>query len=241
MGLSFVEGGSEALVVVRQRKLGLEMGCDCRRGVVGLLPPERKASLAQLLGTGLWLGLVCCLSEIEVVSAWSLGMVVQKALLQPVPIMSEWPKQRLSFCFSFMLLLNLYVSLSINLHLSLCFVEVEKIKKKVLFWSIWGCHRRQKRRAVRAWDQTKRKAKRQRSGFKEIKEPQHTPRPFFLFLLLFCSHFIFQLSILYFSLFPSITPKRYLATSRLEIYCFCFSVFDITQFLSFEIYIPWKW
>lgn len=53
MGLSFVEGGSEALVVVRQRKLGLEMGCDCRRGVVGLLPPERKASLAQLLGTGL--------------------------------------------------------------------------------------------------------------------------------------------------------------------------------------------
>lgn len=70
---------------VLQRKLR-----DCRRGVEGLLPPEKKLSLVQLLGLGLGLGLVlrrpfCCFSE-TLESGESRETVVQKALLHPVPI-----------------------------------------------------------------------------------------------------------------------------------------------------------
>lgn len=50
-----------------------------------MLPLEKNPSFTHLLGLGLGLGLaVCCLSEIVV--SRSLGIVVQKALLQPVPI-----------------------------------------------------------------------------------------------------------------------------------------------------------
>lgn len=56
----------------------------------GLLPPppERNPNLVQLLGIGLELGLLCCLSDSEEESE-SRGIVVQKALLQPVPIFRD--------------------------------------------------------------------------------------------------------------------------------------------------------
>ena len=52
-----------------------------KRGVEGLLPPERKPKRAQLLGLGLGLGLPGCLSDMV-----EAGSRVQKALLQPVPM-----------------------------------------------------------------------------------------------------------------------------------------------------------
>lgn len=79
----------EALLLVLQRK----------RGVEGLLL-DKKPSFAQLLGLGLGLGiccpplLTCCESCACLSTKWgslSLGIVVQKALLHPVPI-TMFPK-----------------------------------------------------------------------------------------------------------------------------------------------------
>ena len=52
-----------------------------KRGVEGLLPPERKPKRAQLLGLGPGPGLAGCLSDMV-----EAGSRVQKALLQPVPM-----------------------------------------------------------------------------------------------------------------------------------------------------------
>lgn len=81
--------------VVRQRRLGLEVG----RGVDGLLPPERKASFTQLLGLGLGLSVypVRCLSRSGAAASLFLGAVVQNARRQPVPI---WCILNLGLLFS---------------------------------------------------------------------------------------------------------------------------------------------
>lgn len=100
---------------------------QCKRGVEGLLlPPERKPSLVQLLGLGLELGLLCCFSDSEEESG-SRGIVVQKALLQPVPIFRD---QMIS------LFLCIYIYLYINLNLCLFIFyrdEEDKERKVVLF------------------------------------------------------------------------------------------------------------
>ena len=84
---------------------------QCNRGVEGLLlPPERKPSLVQLLGLGLEQGLLCCFSDTEEESG-SRGIVVQKALLQPVPI-------------------SLFLYLNIYLRPCLSFTETSKKKIK---------------------------------------------------------------------------------------------------------------
>lgn len=113
-----------------------------KRGVEGLLPPERKPNRVQVLGLGL--GLPGCLSDMV-----DAGSRVQKALLQPVPIFTVRATPQDSF----------YRSLSIAFYL--CFPQREKkIAKKtsfVLFWSVWRWHRRQTSLARGAWDQTKTK------------------------------------------------------------------------------------
>lgn len=59
-----------------------------------MLALEKNPSFAHRLGLGLGLGLVvCCLSEIVV--SRSLGIVVQKALLQPVPIFQLGARARI--------------------------------------------------------------------------------------------------------------------------------------------------
>lgn len=67
-----------------------------KRGVEGLLPPERKPNRAQLLGLGLGLGLPGCLSDMV-----DAGSRVQKALLQPVPMFttSERGIEPILLCF----------------------------------------------------------------------------------------------------------------------------------------------
>ena len=94
LGLSLL-GGPSRDVLFRQRKLGLETtgwDWDCNRGVEGLLLPMKNPSFVQLLGLGITLGLgllCCCFSETVVVTSESRGIVVQNALLQPVPILSN--------------------------------------------------------------------------------------------------------------------------------------------------------
>ena len=72
------------VVLVRQRRPEI----DCKRGVEGLLPEEKKLNLAPNLGLGLGLGsLLCfCLSRSSLISP-SLGTVVQKAFRQLVTIL----------------------------------------------------------------------------------------------------------------------------------------------------------
>lgn len=75
---------------MRQRRLGL---WSWIRGVAGLLPPERNPNLAQLLGLGLGLRefCCCCCCVSANMASLSRGMDVQKALLQPVPILLSPP------------------------------------------------------------------------------------------------------------------------------------------------------
>ena len=134
LGLSSTICAWAASDVVRQRRLGLDTGWDCKRGVEGLLLPEKNPNLVQLLGLGLELGLLCCLSESEE-EPESREIVVQKALLQPVPISQTKKKIRnlvdtfLCFFYSFLSIL-----LSISLPLCLSFPETRLwVKKKFCF------------------------------------------------------------------------------------------------------------
>lgn len=121
---------------------------QCKRGVEGLLlPPERKPSLVQLLGLGLELGLLCCFSDSEEESG-SRGIVVQKALLQPVPIFRDQ-------------MVSLFLCIYIYTFVCLYFTETKKIKKEK-----WFCFDRSEEAATedkkagseiarRTWDQMK--------------------------------------------------------------------------------------
>jgi hypothetical protein len=108
------------VVVLHSLRVGVfgvsEVVRQCNRGVEGLLPPpERKPSLVQLLGVGLEQGLLCCFSDTEEESG-SRGIVVQKALLQPVPI-------------SLFLYLYIYIYIYISPPLFIFYRDVEEEDK----------------------------------------------------------------------------------------------------------------
>lgn len=94
---------------VRHRRLGLETGWDCKRGVDGL---EKNPNLELILG--LWLlfsqcWFWCFSVDITLLVSLSLGMDVQNALLQPVTILvwfflSQLVSQSQSFLSEFLIL-----------------------------------------------------------------------------------------------------------------------------------------
>lgn len=84
-GLSGTDGvGTVAVPVVRQRRLGLETGCDCSRGVEGL---EKNPNLEPSLGLGLTL-FVSTLS-LGGLESRSREMDVQNARRHPTTIFSQ--------------------------------------------------------------------------------------------------------------------------------------------------------
>lgn len=100
--LAVPAAGADPGAVRHRSRLGVEEDGGggsrgaCTRGVVGLLPPDKNPSLAAVhlrgLGPGLILFRWCCFSR--ALDSRSRGMVVQNALLQPVPIFCAVERER---------------------------------------------------------------------------------------------------------------------------------------------------
>ena len=139
LGLSFAFAASET---VRQRKPGLDTAWDCcKRGVEGLLPPVRNPNRTQLLGLGLGLVPLCCLSDMV-----DSGSRVQKALLQPVPILFTHQKDENSAVLTTQALFpfprntkTLFASIPIYTFLSMfSWQDEDRGKKKFCFVLLWS-------------------------------------------------------------------------------------------------------
>lgn len=89
-----------------------------------MLLAVKNPSFVQLLGPGLLLGLAkcCCLSEAVVISE-SRGIVVQKALLQPVPILKN--QKIIAKAYS-----SQYVYIQIQPKLNLLYLMVDMMTMK---------------------------------------------------------------------------------------------------------------